>query len=91
MIEARRPNIVVVDKVKKETMIIDVTISGDIRTCDREREKIEKYSFLKDKIARLWEMKKVVAIAIVVGALGTWNLIALELRSELNMFRNQHC
>ena len=70
-IEARRPDIVVVDKVKKETMIIDVAIPGDARVCDKEREKIEKYSLLEDKIARLWQMKKVVVIPIVVGALGT--------------------
>ena len=39
--------------------------------CDKEREKIEKYSLLKDEIARLLQMKKVVVIPIVVGALGT--------------------
>ena len=71
MIEAGRPDIVVVDKAKKETMIIDVAIPGDTRVCDKEREKIEKYSWLKDEIARLWQMKKVVGIPIVVGALGT--------------------
>ena len=39
MIEARRPdNIVVVDKVKKETMIIDVSILGGTRVCDKERK-----------------------------------------------------
>ena len=39
MIEARRPdNIVVVDKVKKETMIIDVSILGGARVCDKERK-----------------------------------------------------
>ena len=32
---------------------------------------MEKYSLLKDEIARLWQMKKVVVIPIVVGALGT--------------------
>ena len=53
MIEAKRPDIVVVDKVKKETMIINVEIPGDTRVRDKEREKIEKYSLLKDKIARL--------------------------------------
>ena len=37
-IEATRPDIVVVDKVKKETMIIDVAIPGDTRACDKERE-----------------------------------------------------
>ena len=71
MIEARRPDIVVVDKVKKETMIIDVAIPEDTRVCDKEREKIEEYSLLKDEIARLWQMKKIVVIPIVVGALGT--------------------
>ena len=71
MIEARRPDIVVVDKVKKETMIIDVAIPGDTIVFDKEREKIEKYSLLKDEIARLWQIKKVVVIPIVVGVLGT--------------------
>ena len=58
MIEARRPDVVVVDKVKKETMIIDVVIPGDTRVCDKEQEKIEKYSLIKDKITKLWQMKK---------------------------------
>ena len=71
MIEARTPDIVVVDKVKKETMIIDVAIPGGTRVCDKEREKIEKYGLLKAEIARLWQMKKVVVIPIAVGALGT--------------------
>ena len=42
MIEARRPDIVVVNEVKKEAMIIDMAIPGDTRACDKEREKIEK-------------------------------------------------
>ena len=71
MTEARRPDIVVVDKVKKETMIIDVAIPGDTKVCDKEREKIRKYSLLEDEIVRLWQMKKVVVIPIVVEALGT--------------------
>ena len=71
MIEARRPDIVVVDKVKKETMIIDVAIPPDARVWDKEQGKIEKYSLLKDEIAKLWQMKKVFVIPIVVGALET--------------------
>ena len=71
MIKARRPDIVVVDIVKKETMIIDVAIPGDTRVCDKEQEKIEKYSLLKDETARLWQMKKVIVIPIIVGTLGT--------------------
>ena len=71
MVEAGRPGIVVVDKVKKKTMIIDVAIQGDTRVCDKERDKIEKYRLLKDKIAGLWQMKKVVVIPILVVALWT--------------------
>ena len=71
MVEPRRPDIVVVDKVKKETMILDVTIPGDTRVFDKQQEKIAKYSLLKEKIVRLWQMKKVVVIPIVVEALGT--------------------
>ena len=70
IVEARRPDTVVVDKVKKETMIIDVAIPRDTRVCDKEQEKIEKFSLLKDKVC-LWQMKKVVLIPIVVGAFGT--------------------
>ena len=36
MIEPRRPDIVVVDKVKKETIITDVTIPGDTKVSDKE-------------------------------------------------------
>ena len=78
-------------------MIIDVAIPGDTRVCDKERKKTKKYSLLKDEIARLWQMKKVVVILIVTGVLETITtslrsiLKDLELRSKLNMFRNQHC
>ena len=71
MIEARRPDIVVVHKVTKEIMILDVAIPRDTRVCDKEQERIAKYSLLKDEIARLWQMKKIVVVPIVVGALGT--------------------
>ena len=71
MIEPRRPDIAAVDKVKKETMIIDMAKPGDRRVCNKVWEKIEIYSLLKDKIARLWQMKKVVVIPVVVGELGT--------------------
>ena len=53
MIEVRRLDIVVVDKVKKEAMIIDMGIPGDTRVCDKEREMTEKYSLLKYEIARI--------------------------------------
>ena len=47
-----------------------MAIPGDTRVCDKKQEKIKKYSLLKEKIARLWQMRKVAVIPIVVGALG---------------------
>ena len=42
-IEARMPDIVIIDKVKKSAIIVDVAIPGDKRIYDKEKEKIDKY------------------------------------------------
>ena len=54
----------------KEVKIVDVTIPGDERVNEREVGKIEKYKLVKDEIARMWDMKEVIVIPVVVGALG---------------------
>ena len=38
---------------------------------DKELEKLEKYQLLKDEIAKLWRMRKVIVVPVVIGALGT--------------------
>ena len=67
--EARRPDIVFIDK-EKEVVIIDVAIPGDERVKDKELEKVEKYQLLKDEIAIVWHMRKVIVVPVVIGALG---------------------
>ena len=37
---------------------------------DKELEKVEKYQLLKDEIAKVWRMRKVIVIPVVNGALG---------------------
>ena len=69
-IQARRPDIVVVDKCKREVRIVDIAIPGDARVCEKEIEKIDKYKPFKDEVARLWNMRKITVIPVVVGALG---------------------
>ena len=69
-IEARRPNIVFIDKTVKKVKNVDVTIPGDERVNEREVGNIEKYKVVKDEIARMWDMKEAVVIPVVVGALG---------------------
>ena len=69
-IEARRPDIVFIDKNESEVVVIDVAISGDDRVKDKEREKLEKYQLLKDENAQVWRMRKVIVVPAVIGALG---------------------
>ena len=69
-IEARRPDIVFIDKKKREVVIIDVAILGDDRVKDKELEKLKKYQLLKDEIAKVWRMRKVIVVPVVIGALG---------------------
>ena len=70
VIQARRPDMVVVDKAKKEITIIDFAVPADKNVADKEKEKIEKYQDLKVELKRLWKMKTRV-VPVVVGALGS--------------------
>ena len=68
--EARRPDLILIDKKAKSCVIIDVAIPGDCRIREKEIEKIEKYQNLKRELKRLWSLKKVELVPVVVGALG---------------------
>ena len=68
VIGCRRPEIIFVDKRAKEAnYVIDIAICGDARVKDKELEKIEKYQFLREEIGKLWKMKKVTVVPIVLG------------------------
>ena len=69
MIEARRPDLVVVDKKNRTCQIIDFAVPGDSRIEDKEKEKIEKYQDLAREVQKLWNVK-VKIIPLVIGSLG---------------------
>ena len=71
VIQARRPDIVVVDKLKKQVSIIDIAVPADKNVAEKEKEKITKYQDLKMEVKRLWRQKRVRVIPVVVGALGS--------------------
>ena len=68
-IDAKRPDIVFIDK-EREVVITDVAIPGDDRVEGKELEKLEKYQLLKDEIAKVWRVRKVIVVPVVIGALG---------------------
>ena len=70
VIQARRPDVIVIDKEKKECKIIDFAMPHDSRVNAKEVEKIEKYQDLAREVQKLWNMRTKV-IPIIIGALGT--------------------
>ena len=71
VIEARRLDIVVVDKKEHKRIIIDIAVPDDVRVGEKELEKVEKYKELKREIGRLWKLKHVEVVPVVIGALGS--------------------
>ena len=81
VLDHNKPDLTVVDKKKKECMLIDVACPFDTRIVKKEEEKEEKYNKLKYEIARIWCMKKVKIVPIIVGALGS---VTKEIEGYIN-------
>ena len=67
----RRPDIAIVSKIEKTSIIIDVAVPRDKRIIDKEKEEIKKYQYLKREIQKLWNLKKNDMIPVVLGFLGS--------------------
>ena len=59
------------EKESKKALIIGIASPGDCNVGEKESEKIEKYQDLKREIMKLWSLKSVEVIPVVVGALGS--------------------
>jgi len=70
VIEARRPDIGVVEKENNKAIIVDIFSLWDHRVYEKEGEKIEKYQDLKREIGRLWGIRHLEVVLVVVAALG---------------------
>ena len=68
VIEARRPDLVVVDKKGKSCKIIDFAVPGDSRIEENEKDKSEKYQHLGRELQKIWNVK-VKIIPLVAGSL----------------------
>ena len=68
-IKYRKPNLLLIDKQQKTALIIDIACPGDNRISAKEIDKIETFDKLNDEILRLWKLKKVTVVPIIVDAL----------------------
>ena len=69
VIQARRPDLVVVDKKERSCKIIDFVVPGDSKIEEKEKDKVEKYQELGRELQKIWNVK-VKIIPLVVGSLG---------------------
>ena len=70
-LEHNRPDITVIDKKSTKCLLIDPACPFDTRIEKKEEQKCTNYSELKYEIAKIWKMRKVEVIPVVIGALGT--------------------
>ena len=68
VIEAWRPDLVLVDKKERSCKVIDFSVPGDSRI-EKEKDKIEKYQGLGRELQKIWNVKLKI-IPLVVGSLG---------------------
>ena len=52
-------------------LIVDIAVPGDIRVEEKEQEKVEKYQDLKREIGRMWKIRKMQAVPVVIRAFGS--------------------
>ena len=65
VIEARRLDLVVVDKKERSCKIIDFAVPGDSKIEENEKDKIEKYQDLGRELQKKWNVK-----LKIIGSLG---------------------
>ena len=70
VIQDRRPDVILIEKEKKECKIIDFAIPYDSTVNAKEMEKVEKYQDLAREVQKLWNMRTKV-IPFIIGALWT--------------------
>ena len=71
MKETTRPDIIVIDKKEPKGIIIYISIPADVRVEENEREEVEKDQELRREIERSWKLKRLEAVPVVIGALGS--------------------
>ena len=59
VIEARKPDITLIDKKERKEIIIDIAVATNVRVGGKKRKRMENYQDLKRETGRLWKLKMV--------------------------------
>ena len=69
-VAANKPDIVVIDRSERRTIIVDVTIPHDENLVKAEKDKQIKYLDLAHEVVDVWDVDSAVVVPIVVTANG---------------------
>ncbi|XP_050554611.1 uncharacterized protein LOC126911465 [Spodoptera frugiperda] len=69
-IVANKPDIVVIDRQARRTMIIDITIPHDENLVKAEKDKQIKYLDLAHEVVDMWNVDSAIVVLIVVSVNG---------------------
>ena len=59
------------NKNERNCAIIDIAIPVGIGVREKKKEKIERYQELKREIKRMWNIRSIKVMPVVLGALGS--------------------
>ena len=84
-LEYNRPDITIIEKKSKKYILIYPACPFDTSIEKKEEEKCISYSELKYEIAKIWKMRKIEVISVLIGALGTVTKHVEKLIAKLDL------
>ena len=69
-LEHIKPDIVLIDKVKRKCQIIDISIPSDFNIIAKRNEKVRNYIDLSIELKTLWDLVDVQITPVIIGATG---------------------
>ena len=73
IISAHRPDIIIHDSTQRLAILLDVAIPADFNIVDKEKEKIQKYQDLCLELQRIWNLRTITFVPIIIGATGAYS------------------
>eukprot|EP00957_Ditylum_brightwellii_P106073 8090981-Ditylum_brightwellii.AAC.1 len=70
-VSANRPDLVILDEVKKTALLIDITCPMYINMVSAAAKKHQKYRDFEIAMKKQYKLRKIQTVPIVIGALGT--------------------
>ena len=70
LLKARWSDLIVIGKKEQKGIIAGIAVPVDVRVEKKEKEKVERYNDLKKEIRRLWTLRNLEIVPVVIGAPG---------------------